>query len=365
MTSERSILLWGILTALSLLIRTQEGAAQERWKWSGSLATNVHGYVQALDKADRLGLNTFTVEAAQKVSCSLSERIVINVKTCLSCHGLRVSQAYAEVNVHDLVNLEVGHFIVPFGEFNSRHDPANNKTASKPLPYMMGHMVRPLDHNYSVLMTPYTDTGVNLFGNYWPNDSVQLSYALYLVNGLKGTNDINWAQSAEYRDNNPFPVGGARMVIAPYDLFIIGGSFLTGTYDEDSDLRYWIAGAELRTRVKRFTVRGEYLRRKTQVYVPAPGGAVIRDSFAKSGFYAEIEFPVQSHLEFIARVDGMLRTGPVVGQALDESMGITRLTAGITVVAQPYLMIKVNHEFWRFTDFNDLNLINLQVVLTY
>ncbi|MBI4551441.1 MAG: hypothetical protein HY710_04185 [Candidatus Latescibacteria bacterium] len=353
------------LTLLSLLAEIGTSAAQERWKWSGSLATNAHGYMQTLNKADRVGLNTFTLEAAQKVSVNLSERVAINVKTCLSCHGFRVSQAYAEVSASDLVNVEIGRFIVPFGEFNSRHDPANNKTASKPLPYMMGHIVRPLDHNYSILMTPYADTGLNLFGNYWPNDNVQLSYALYLVNGLQGTNDINWVQSAEYRDNNPFPVGGARMVIAPYDLFIIGGSFLTGTYDDDSDLGYWIAGAELRTRVKRFTVRGEYLRRKTQVYIPVPGGGVIRDSFAKSGFYAEIEFPVQSHLEFIARVDGMLRKGPVVGQALDESMGITRLTAGITVVARSYLMIKVNHEFWRLTDFKDLNLVNLQVVLTY
>lgn len=365
MTTKVSMLFRVTFAILSILVGTEKGVAQDRWHWSGSIATNARGYMQTLNKAEEVGLNTFTVEAAQKVSCNLSEHVAINVKTCLSCHGFRVSEAYAEMNVHYLLNFEIGRFIVPFGEFNGRHDPFNFTTASKPLPYMMGHMVRPLDHNYSILMTPYADNGIKIFGNYWPNENVQLSYALYMVDGLKGTNDINWIQSEEYRDNNPFPVEGARVVIAPYDLGMIGGSFLAGKYDDDSDLGYWIAGVEFRTKVKRFNIRGEYLHRKTQVKIPGAGGATIRDAFTKSGFYAEMDFPVQRYLEFVTRVDGMLRKGPAVGQALDESMGITRLTAGVTMTVRSNMMFKVNHEFWRFTDFDDINLVNVQVVLTY
>lgn len=349
----------------ALLAEPEQGVAQNRWDWSGSIATNFRGYIREFNKAGELGMNTFTLEAAQKISYDLSDHAAVNVKTCVSCHGFEVGQAYAEVFVHDMMNFEIGRFMVPFGEFNSRHDPSNFKTASKPLPYMMGHMVRPLAHNYSILMTPYVDNGINMFGSYWPNGDIQLAYSLYLVNGLKGTNDFNWIQSADYRDNNPFPVGGARVVIAPYDLFTLGGSFMAGEYNNDSDLAFWIAGGQLTTRIKSVNFAGEYLYRKTEVRRPGPAGALIRDDYNKSGFYGQIDFPAQKYVEFVGRVDGMLRKGAVVGQALDDRMGILRFTTGVNVTPETNLVLKANYEFWHFTDFDDIHMINLQVVLTY
>jgi hypothetical protein len=327
-------------------------------------------------------LQGLTTEIALKVDADVSDELSFSGKVCHGCHGFEVDRAYVDYAPHDLFNVKAGRVPVPFGEFNTRHDPSNHKTSSKPLPYAMGHMARYQSNqfNLGVLPVPYVDQGAVVYGNAWPTDFLQLYYAGYVVAGFKGTNDFDFIRqrSPYYVDNNRDVAVGGRALLTVVDAptlpdwlidLSLGASLMNGAYDDASRLKYWIAGSDLTLRLRWLTLRAEYAMRRTDIdtsvsgYIYEPGDNFI----TKAGFYVEIEHPLGSIVEAVYRFDGLDRRGvPLPGNTITSTNSrIRRYTQGINFLLTTAFKLKLGYEYWWFSEFKDIHVGHSSIVGTF
>ncbi|MEQ9501270.1 MAG: hypothetical protein RIT81_30660 [Deltaproteobacteria bacterium] len=312
----------------------------------------------------------FTTELAVKLAVDFTENFSANVKICYGCHGFETDMAYVDMRVADQLNFRVGRMNPAFGDFLLRHDPANHRANSKPLPYDMGRMLRRNEWNMSIVPAPYVDNGLEVNGTQWFGDDAQLDYAGYVVSGFKGNNDafdFDFVQSRSgslyYVDNNSEPAVGGRAALTLNFTDYVNGTFglsgMYGHYDPAADLEYLILGADVYLRFDALVIRGEYLFRKTEFAVGSNPDERFRyefdpkkNFFTKDGFYVEAEYPITDYLELFGRLDGMRRKGNVLASsALRSTSAILRETLGVNIVVQRGLRIKLSGEYWDFSDF--------------
>jgi hypothetical protein len=340
--------------------RTFSGSAQEDYFFVPTEKNN---------DARSNGFDGFTTEASLKVAVDITDRFSANVKTCFGCHGFEIDMAYVDYRVADELDFQMGRFSPSFGSFNVRHDPANHALSDKPLPYDMGRMLRYTTWNLGVLPSPFPDNGAQITGTHWFGDNTQLNYALYAVSGFKSTtddsSDINFIQSRTpalyYVDNNSRPSVGGRVSATQRfsrdsDL-TVGASAMGGTYDPDNHLSYTIVGGDAVLRVKRTTIRMEYLTRRTEFDIsdPTQYKYAIPSSrsnfFVKQGAYIEAERPVSPVVTLVGRVDGLYRVGNVpVGTDLSFRSSVVRYTGGAMFTIDRGLRLKTSAEVWQFSD---------------
>jgi hypothetical protein len=293
--------------------------------------------------------------------------------------------AFADLRVVDELNFRVGRFIPAFGDFPLRHDPANHRTSDKPLPYDMGRMLRLREFNLGVLPAPYVDQGAEVNGTHWFGQHVQLDYALHAVGGLRaGADDLDLdfirSRSAYYVDNNSEPAVGGRLAIT-FDiseqlLATLGASALAGRPDPERERSYAIGGFDVYLRVGELDLHAEYLLRRTKMplgsdpdtrfrYGPGADGDY-DDHFLKDGFYVELNLPLWTRLELVARFDGLRRLGNVaINSPLRKNSGVLRYTAGANIVLDGSVRLKLSAELYDFTDFSDELAINAGAVAAF
>ena len=207
-------------------------------------------------RARGLTFDGFTTELAVKLAVDFTDHFSANVKICYGCHGFETNMAYVDLRVADQLNFRVGRIVPSFGDFPLRHDPANHRANSKPLPYDMGRMLRRTELNMSIMPAPYVDNGVEVNGTQWFGDDAQLDYAIWGVSGFKGgadALDFDFAQSRSgslyYVDNNSEPAVGGRVAFTTnftdYLNATVGVSGNYGHYDPNAELSYLILGADL------------------------------------------------------------------------------------------------------------------------
>ena len=327
----------------------------------------------------------FTTELAMKVAVDFTENFSANVKICYGCHGFETNMAFVDMRVADQLNFRVGRMTPAFGDFQLRHDPANHRANSKPLPYDMGRMLHLRDWNMSVLPAPYVDNGLEVNGTQWFGDDVQVDYAAYVMSGFKGSNDaldLDFVQSRSgtlyYVDNNSEPAFGGRVALtlnlSDATSTTLGASAMYGHYDPSGALSYFVGGLDAYLRVGALVLRAEYLLRRTEFSLGSDPEArfryaftdLTRNFFIKDGFYVEAEYPVADWLEVFYRFDGMRRVGNVARTAaLSSRSGILRHTLGANVVVQRGLRIKVSAEHWDFSDFADDLALHLGITANF
>lgn len=341
--------------------------------------TNVAGsiqldylYVPTNERARDLAFDGFTTELSLKLVADFGERTSAHVKVCYGCHGFEVAMAYVDFFVHDALSVRVGRMNPRFGDFPLRHDPANHRANSKPLPYDMGRMLRRVEWNNGILPIPYADNGIEIYGTFWLGDDVSIDYAGHAVSGLEGGEnalDIDFVLSRSpslyYTDNNGHPSVGGRLAITAtfedWGSFTLGASGMHGPYDPSRTLSYTIAGADAHLRIHGLALRAEGLRRFTDFAVPAEAGALRFDPrgrsvdfFVKDGFYVEAEYPFSPFFEAFGRVDGLHRYGNLPsGSLLRRRSAVLRYTPGVNFVFHPGLRLKLSAELWDFSDFAD------------
>jgi hypothetical protein len=326
-------------------------------------------------------LDGATVELSLKLTMDYGDHASSSVKVCVACHGLEVGMAFFDLRVADELNFRVGRFTPAFGEFPLRHDPANHRTSDKPLPYDMGRMLRFAAWNMSVLPAPWVDNGLEVNGTHFFGESVQVDYAAYAVGGPRASVDavdFDYRQSrtseSYYIDNNSRPSFGAHLawsVIADDVMVMVGGSAMTGTYDPDNELDFFLGGVQAVARIRNVFLRAEYLARRTEMslgpdpamrfrYGPAMDGA-FDPYFLKEGFYTELEAPV-GKFDLVARWDGLRRRGNVVRTSeLRSDTGLLRYTLGATYQVRPALRLKLSAERYDFSDFEDETVVHVGI----
>jgi hypothetical protein len=301
-----------------------------------------------------LGINGLTLEVAQKVVVDVGHGVSFTAKACGGCHGLELDQAYGEVHFKPLFNFRVGRINVPFGEFTVRHDPSNFSTPSKPLPYAMGDMLNYSREgfNLGIVPAPYVDNGLEVFGSLSLGDTVQLDYTVYGIKGLAGDNDLDFASSRTYVDNNKLPAFGARLVLTGED-WAIGASGNAGTYDPKDQLWYLMAGLDFYLRLGPVVLRAEALGRRTDLDPTAQGYpyTLVDRWFLKAGWYAQVDWTPHPQLSVVLRSDGLQRFGmPLPESELTRpTVGVQRQTLALLVRANEHLAVKLDYELWTFS----------------
>ena len=369
--------------ALGVAIAWPDNARSQETNFAGSIQTN-YMWVATDKNARAQTFDGFTNELSLKAAVDLDDHISANVKLCYGCHGVEVDMAFIDLRVIDELSFRVGRFNPSFGDFPLRHDPANHRTADKPLPYDMGRMLRMREWNMGVLPSPYVDHGVEVNGTHWFGDVVQVDYAAHVVSGLRsGAEDVDldWmmSRSVYYIDQNSEPAVGGRLAVtfdlAAYAVMTFGSSAMWGHSDPDRERSYAILGLDAYLRLADFELRGEYLVRRQQMAMHEPddrfrygpsGDDEYEDYFLKDGFYVEATTPLIDRIELVGRFDGLRRTGNVlINSPLRYRSAVLRYTAGINIVFDASVRLKLSGEFYDFTDFDDETVANAGVVAAF
>jgi hypothetical protein len=336
---------------------------------SGSVFVDYWGIQD--EPTQRRAARSVSPEGSLKVQVDINDDLSFSAKACFSCHGIDMEHAYLEYMPKVWFNVQAGRLAVPFGEFANRVDPSSHKTTSFPLIYDMGRAayLERTSMNFGVMMLPYVDTGVMVYGVKWLGPKLQAWYGLYAVAGLRGTNDLDFMslRTAYYNDNNSEPAGGGRLALtwaSDADAWLadlqIGGSFTAGRYDREAELAYWAGAADASFKLGPFTFRGEYALRRTDLDPDATGYRyeVVDPYMNKEGWYAELEHPLGKHLSLVYRYDELERTGvpiPGANAALTPASKFVRYTAGFVLEPAQAVFVKAGWEFWDTTDFADFH----------
>ena len=368
----RSVLLlalaWAAGTAYAVEVHTN---------FAGSVQLD-YLFVPTNGRAREIGFDGFTTELSLKMVTDFGERTSAHVKVCYGCHGFEVGMAYVDFWLLDQLSVRLGRMNPRFGDFPLRHDPANHRANSKPLPYDMGRMLRRLEWNNGILPIPYADNGIEVYGTQWIGDDVSLDYALHAMSGLRGASDafdidfvLSRSPALYYVDNNSEPAVGGRLALttnlSDHASLTVGTSIIHGTYDPEGEQTYTIGGVDVHARLHALVFRAEALVRRTEF-------AIVGDDFrfdtlgqsegffVKQGFYAEVEYPFTAWFEAFFRADGLRRYGNLPSTSpLRRESAVLRYTPGVNFVLHRNLRLKVSSEIWDFSDFSDEVAIHLGV----
>ncbi len=359
--TERAPRLAGLLAAAALLLPAGAAWAGPGVAVSGSFY--VDSWIIPQGASAVRATQGITPDGSLKVGVDVNDDLSFSAKACISCHGIELEHANLDFQPKTWFNVQFGRLAVPFGEYANRVDQSGHKTTSAPLIFDMGRSAYADRSNFNgpVVMLPYVDTGVMVYGQFFLGSSVQVWYGGYGVAGLKGSGDVDWMamRSVPYTDNNRTPAYGGRLALTlttePGGLLgdvSLGGSYTGGRFDKSGRLRYDAVAADLAIPFWRFTLRGEAALRRTRLDPTAPGYAyqVVDDFFDKRGFYAELEHPLGRYLNLVYRYDLLERLGaPLPGSAaaLTPDSRMTRATAGLLITPAASLFVKLSYEYWR------------------
>jgi hypothetical protein len=326
----------------------------DSWVVPGS-AGNIHG------------TPGITTDGSIKLGIDINDNLSFSAKACLSCHGVEFEHANIDFAPKQWFNVQVGRIAVPFGEYSNRVDQSGHKTSSAPLIYDMGRMAYGDRSNFNgpIVMLPYVDTGLLVYGQFFLGGKVQVWYGGYGVGGLKGAADVEWmsSRSVPYTDNNKQPAYGGRLamtLITEPGGFLgdvsLGASYTGGRYDKDAKLQYDAAALDLALPILGATLRGEYAMRRTHIDPAAKGYgfAVIDPFFDKTGYYAELEHPLGRWINMVYRYDVLERKGvPLPGSAaaMTTDSKLERITGGLVLTPASSLYVKLSCEYWMPSDY--------------
>lgn len=285
-----------------------------------------------------------------------------SVRACWGCHGIELEQAFLEWRPASFFSLKAGRMDINAGSFNARHDFNTRRTISKPLTRIMGNMVRQDEFNLGILPAPYVDNalsaGLDIDAGFmgWNLEGI-------IMTGLKGgsaANDIDFLQSRQFADVNNEPSLGARMGFE-LPMLSLNFAYLWGNYDPEGRRSYNLVSADARLRLGPLTLEGEFAWRETEfANTGSPGGEA---HFQKFGWWVMLDWQVVAGLHLTAAADALYVTNIFLGsfgptpdpvQAVtDDKNRIVRLLGGVSYVTVGGLLLRLNAEYWEFTDFND------------
>jgi len=332
-----------------------------RWRVGASVGVS-YGALLADPKADRS-----MPEEGIVGEFSLSGRVThrdsglsANFGVCWGCHGIELEQATLEWKPVPLLMVKAGRLNVAASTHDSRHGFNTRATISKPLTRSMGNMVRQQEFNLGVLPSPYIDNGASV-GLNLDMGIAGMTLEAMVLKGFKGTGeDIDFLKSREYFDNNGEPGFGARLEFS-VPLLTLNFAYLWGNYDTEARRSYQFASANLRLVLGPVTLEGEFAWRQTQyTRAGSPGG---EDQWWKYGWWAQVDWQVFDGLHLTGVLDALYVKdiyladfGPTSNAAValtDNNNRIVRAILGVSYTAWGGVLIRLNAEFWDFSDFND------------
>jgi hypothetical protein len=292
---------------------------------------NVEPYLHAYAVADyrsfdlnrRREVNSFDMHYFNVVvGANIEDKIAAEVLLEYEHGGddIHVRYGIIDYKIADSAILRMGKFLVPMGKFNEFLSPEYaNKLPDRP--YCL----------WQIVPIVWAETGVQLRGEYEFGSYPLVNYAVYLVNGLEQSANLDGSvgeggsirsMRQNNRDSNSGNKAcGGRIGFKPTKELEVGASYYTGAYTIDGQQNLSIMDLDAEYKKDKLTLRGEYVR------------AIQETSTAdlnKHGFYAEAAYRVNRHFEPVVRY----------GQAdLDDGSGydVKRTTVGLVFYPNPEL----------------------------
>jgi phosphate-selective porin OprO/OprP len=231
------------------------------------------GYAQIFASAWDPGVDTFSLRRAR---LSLAGEIIKNLRFKLAADLVKspaLLDAFVEFEPSKAAGLRAGQFLVPFS-MNNVTSVADIDMVNRPS--VVEALAPGRDNGASG-----RDVGAVLYGSY----SV-LEYALGFVNGA----GINKTDTNSHKDLS------GRVVLRPFKIFAVGGSFYRGRQSaaaEDPLVARNKEGLEATLSIKGFSLKSEYIHAKD-------------DLVSKAGWYAQAGFfALPGKLQALVRYDSL------------------------------------------------------------
>ena len=315
--------------------------------------------------------------------------VSVSVTACTTCHlsseaegrPIELVEASLAVDLDQALGggdgplqaaFEAGRFVVPFGAFASRSNPAAYRTVSRPLLYNMGQGVDRSEMGAPLLPAPYSDEGVLLSLGGELGETAGVGLDLYAVNGLQGTLDLDLHQSRAWSDNNGDVAVGGRFTVDAFGV-TLGASAMTGNMEASAGalagrLGYYAVGLDLSARIgRRVGISAEVARRRNdQLVIPS----FARTEAEVEGYVVEGDVLLleEPGLSLIARVDLLRYEGGVapLTSSLDPDRRMSRFTWGFDLATWGGSSLMVNHERWWMPEgLEDLDLVGARWVVSF
>ena len=246
---------------------------------------------------------------------------------------IKLEFATLDIAFHEAASLRGGVILSPLGRFNLIHDSPLNDLTNRPL------MAR------EIVPTTLSESGMGLFGTFYPSEAAVMGYELYVVNGFDeaAATGLRSGRGSQKRDNNEEKSIVGRLNYSPSLGLDLGGSFHVGAYDDSGEDNLSIFAVDASWNRGPLDMRGEYATASID-------GA---DEDSRLGYYAQVayhflpgslSFP-NSTFTVAARYDHI-----DLG-ASDE----TRTTVGLNFRPEEGTAIKLDYEIYdRDDDSNGL-----------
>lgn len=241
---------------------------------------------------------------------------------------VKLEFATLDIAFHEAVALRGGVILSPLGRFNLLHDSPLNDLTNRPL------VAR------EIIPTTLSESGMGLFGTFYPSESAVMGYELYVVNGFNeaaGTR-LRSGRGSQKADNNEDKSIVGRLNYSPMIGMDLGGSFHVGAYDDAGDHNLSIFALDGAWNRGPIDVRGEF--------ATASVDGAAEDS--RSGYYAQVGY---HFLPGILTFPNSILTATVRFDHIDlGATDETRTTVGLNFRPEEDTVIKLDYEVYDQDD---------------
>ena len=354
----------------------QEKEELPRWTVQGTFYTDISAVSADKHERDPIPEEGITGEYSVGATYHADKTFSVTVRACVGCHSFELQSAYFDWEMNPGWSLRAGRIPVPFGGFSRRTSPSHVESATKPLAYIMGGMVREEQFNMGIVPAPFIDNGASLTGTMWVNSSSKVTLEMAVVRGLKGFSpDIDFEASRDYEDFNGEPAVAGRLLFST-DTIITGASFTWGRYDIEGELDYLMASVEFQVRFGQWNLRMEGLMRETDYFTPdAFSPARDLETSRRSAYIVQVDGPLTDTVRGFVLHDYLkvedIFLGPAGPTAMpsplttDDTNSIFRVAGGVVYAARAGLQVKGSVEYWDPSDFEKALVFHLGVVAEY
>jgi hypothetical protein len=259
---------------------------------------------------------------------------------------IEIEQAWVGFNLSELLNFNLGMYVVPFGKYNQINRPHQTMLINSPL------IIE------KMFPSSWRDIGVQLEGR-----TGGIYYSAYMGNGLYES--VNLEGGQQFRDNNLDKAIGGRLGTALDKSLEVAVSYYRGKYDDANSRDLTLQGADLIWSSEGVQILAEYL--KASIQNP--------ESFAEGkveGFYIQGSSesgslrPVVSYqrlkYEDPFHGQGFTSTTPGAGISEDKS----RWAVGLVYFASENVFLSFEYDFNREKNLEIKdNSYSLQVAISF
>ncbi|MFQ5714079.1 MAG: porin [Candidatus Scalinduaceae bacterium] len=219
-----------------------------------------------------------------------------------------------------------GKFIYPFGIERLVESAPYNKLIDRPNP------------SIKIIPDTYSDAGLELYGIVPFLYKTKFKYELAVTNGLSSPEEKG-EQRLGFEDNNDNKALGGRLGFELMPGLEVGGSYLTGKYDDDEKFSMNFIGADISFQKGGFEIRSEYIRSNVERSTIAGG------SFDREGYYFQASYRYSPEMNYLSYIEGVARFDSVDSNDLvtDEN-DADRVALGINYSPMNHVKLKLEYE---------------------